>query len=266
MLKQRIITAAIGLPIVFAACWFGDVWFAVLLSVAVTIGVREFYKMAEADGLRPIELPGILLTILFVLVPFYWKDYLFLLICVLIVIPLIGSLFRKPREGAFMGWAWTAAGVLYVGWLMSYWVGLRIAPDGQFLAMWALILCFASDTGAYITGRLLGRHKMAPSISPKKTWEGAAGGLLLTIAGSWLFGTVVFGLVDWPVALWLGIPISVAAQLGDLVGSLLKRNFHCKDAGSFLPGHGGLLDRLGSLAFTGVTLYYLMAVIGKLPF
>jgi phosphatidate cytidylyltransferase len=113
-------------------------------------------------------------------------------------------------------------------------------------------------------GRAFGRHKMAPNISPKKTWEGAAGGLLTTILGSWLFGTLVFNLMDWPAALLLGVPMSLAAQLGDLVGSLLKRNFKCKDAGAILPGHGGLLDRLGSLVFTGVTAYYLLVAIGKL--
>jgi phosphatidate cytidylyltransferase len=264
LLKQRVITAVLGLPIVIAAFWFGEPWFAILMSVAVALGAREFYGMARSGGLRPLELPGIGFAVLSLLVPFLWKDALYPLLSALVVLPLVWLLFRKPREGAFLSWAWTAAGVIYTGWLASYWVGLREATNGQYLALWAIIVCFASDTGAYFVGRAFGRHKMAPNISPKKTWEGAAGGLLTTILGSWLFGTLVFNLMDWPAALLLGVPMSLAAQLGDLVGSLLKRNFKCKDAGAILPGHGGLLDRLGSLVFTGVTAYYLLVAIGKL--
>lgn len=264
MLKQRLITAALGLPILIAAFWFGEPWFALVLSAGVALGAREFYNMAREGGLRPLYLPGIAFSVLFLLVPFLWKDALYPLISSLVVLPLLVLLLRKPRESAFLNWAWTAAGVLYVGWLMSYWFGLREAADGRGWALWALILCFASDSGAYFVGRSFGRHKMAPTVSPKKTWEGAVGGLLTTMLGSWLFGTVVFNLVDWPTALLLGIPVSLAAQVGDLVGSLLKRNFHCKDAGALLPGHGGLLDRLGSLAFVGVTAFYLVLAVGRL--
>lgn len=264
MLKQRVLTAVIGLPIVLAAYWFGEPWFAILLSIAVSLGAREFYGMARAGNLRPLELPGIAFNVLFLLVPFLWREALYPLVGALVIFPLILMLFRKSREGAFLSWAWTAAGVLYLGWLASYWIGLREAPDGRSLAIWALLLCFASDTGAYFFGRAFGRHRMAPNLSPKKTWEGAVGGLLSTILASWLLGGVVFALMDWRMALLLGVPMSLAAQLGDLVGSLLKRNFHLKDAGNILPGHGGLLDRLGSLGFTGIAAFYLAVAIGKL--
>jgi len=165
-------------------------------------------------------------------------------------------LFRKKEERALNNWVWTVGGILYIGLMFSYWGELPNLPAGRFWLFWAIITIIACDVGAYFVGKGLGKHHMAPSISPHKTWEGAAGGLLASIAVAMLFG-YFFTL---PVELWqlavLGIVIGVLAQFGDLVESLLKRNAGIKDSGNFFPGHGGVLDRLDSYILVGAVLYY----------
>jgi phosphatidate cytidylyltransferase len=178
-----------------------------------------------------------------------------------IVISLVWLLFRSPREEeSFHKWAWTIAGVLYVGWLLSYWLNLRGLEDGRNWVYLAMLTTFASDTGAYFIGRARGRHKLTPAISPGKTWEGAIGGLISAILGAMLIMTILnfvspFAFKYWQVIL-LGCLISLFAQLGDLVESLLKRNMGVKESGKLLPGHGGILDRFDSLIFVGPVVYY----------
>jgi phosphatidate cytidylyltransferase len=171
-----------------------------------------------------------------------------------VLLPLIWLIFRRQKEGAFIGWAWTIAGILYVGWLLSYFVALRGLDDGRNWVFLALATNFASDTTAFLVGRALGRHKLAPAISPGKTWEG-------TIAG--FFGAIIVSLpftMLLPISYWqavvLGFLVSLFGQLGDLVESLFKRNMGVKDSGRLLPGHGGALDRIDSVVFTGVVVYY----------
>ena len=126
----------------------------------------------------------------------------------------------------------------------------------------AILSTFASDASAYFTGKALGRNKLAPYISPKKTWEGAIGGVLGAIVASVIL-VILFRLpLLWWGAIIAGILISVIGQLGDLVKSLFKRNMAVKDSGKVLPGHGGLLDRIDSLAFAGVLVYYLVIFLG----
>jgi phosphatidate cytidylyltransferase len=150
------------------------------------------------------------------------------------------------------------AGILYIGWMLSYWVDLRSLEDGRELVFLAMFTTFASDTSAFFVGRAWGKHALAPSISSGKTWEGAVGGLLSSIVVTLILG-VIFKLPFsyWQIAL-LGFIISIFAQLGDLAESLLKRNTGVKNAGKLMPGHGGILDRIDSLIFTGVIVYYFL--------
>jgi phosphatidate cytidylyltransferase len=152
------------------------------------------------------------------------------------------------------------AGILYIGWMLSYWVELRSLEAGKWLVFWAMFATFASDTVAFFVGRAWGKHLLAPSISAGKTWEGAIGGLLAGIVASIIL-RIIFPLpfAYWQIAL-LGCFISIFAQLGDLAESLLKRNTGVKDSGKLIPGHGGILDRIDSLIFTGVVVYYCMVL------
>lgn len=272
MLKQRSITAAILLPIILLAVWFGNPWFGVFIAAAALVATLEFYRMVSNSGKgHPLTRFGILWAVALTLSPlsFHYRDINLLpaIMSIAVIISLAWTLIHSQRETAFQDWAWTVAGVLYIGWMLSYWLNLNILDDGRNWVYLALFTIFANDTGAYFIGRKWGRHKLAPATSPGKTWEGAMGGLLSSIAGAVavflllnLFCT--FSLLYWQLIL-LACLISLFAQLGDMVESLLKRNLEAKDAGKLLPGHGGVLDRLDSLIFVApMVYYYVLWVVG----
>ena len=274
MLRQRVITGLIVLSISIAAIWFGTPWFTLLVTAIAFVGIIEFYRMATSADIQPLIHCGIVSAVLLAFIPHcqYTGAAPFLLTLV-VVISLIWSLFRSPKERAFHNWAWTMAGILYIGWMLSFWVGLRILENGREWVFFAVFTTAASDTSAFFVGRAWGKRRMAPTISPSKTWEGAIGGFLgaLTLA---LILKAIFSLPPFflPVNYWqaalLGAAVSVLAQLGDLVESLLKRNTETKDSGKLLPGHGGILDRFDSFLLSGVLVYYfviLIDVIIKIP-
>jgi phosphatidate cytidylyltransferase len=271
-LKRRIITSAILIPLVVAMVWFDQPmpWFTLLAAGWGAGAVHEFYGIVKrSKGLSPLTYFGMLWVVLFIVSHYLDKisypghiDVRFLLLTIAIMLPLIILLWRRGKENAFADWAWTVAGILYIGWLLSYYVELRSLVDGRGWVFLAMLSTFASDASAYFTGRALGRNKLAPYISPKKTWEGAIGGVLGAIVASVIL-VILFRLpLLWWGAIIAGILISVFGQLGDLVKSLFKRNMAVKDSGKVLPGHGGLLDRMDSLAFAGVLVYYFVIFLG----
>ena len=263
MLKYRVITAAVGLPIIVLAIWFGDPWpwFTLLITAAALAGTYEFYRIANFDRREPLLYLGLLWTFALVLNPHYTNpDLLPAVITATMLISLICLLLRRSREKAFRDWAWTIVGALYVGWMLSYWLNLRGLEDGRNWVYLAMLTTFANDTGAYFIGRARGKHKLAPAMSPAKTWEGAIGGLVSAILAA-MAVAVILSLISpftpkyWQIIL-LGFLVSLFAQLGDLVESLLKRSMGVKESGNLLPGHGGILDRFDSLIFVGAVVYY----------
>jgi len=263
MLKHRVITAAVGVPLVILAIWFGDPWFSLLIAAAALAGTYEFYHMANFDRREPLIYLGLLWALALVLSPHYpYKspDVLPIVITATMLISLICLLCRPSKEGAFRNWAWTIVGALYVGWMLSYWLSLRGLEDGRNWVYLAMLTTFANDTGAFFIGRAMGKHRLAPEISAAKTWEGAIGGLISAILGAVVIATVLnlispFTFGYWQIIL-LGFLVGFFAQLGDLVESLLKRNMGVKESGNLLPGHGGILDRFDSLIFVGAVVYY----------
>ena len=270
MLKQRLITALWGIPLVIAAVWFNEpiYWFTVLAAVAGLLAAMEFYRLAGVSKILPLYLGGLLFTLLFIIYPHLKCNLsvplISLLLVAAVVLPLILLVFLPHKERLFQSWAWTLGGILYIGWLLSFLVALRLGVGRDWLFL-ALFATFGSDTAAYFVGKAIGRHKMAPGISPGKTWEGAVAGLLGAVIVSLLFilNTPLKLPLGYGQAIILGLLISVFGQLGDLVESLLKRNFSVKDSGNLMPGHGGLLDRLDSVLFAGVVvyLYYFLVVV-----
>ena len=261
MLKQRVITGAVGVPLIILAIWFGDPWFSIVIAAATLAGTYEFYRMANFDRREPLLYLGLLWTLALVLSPHYRNiDSLPVVITATMLISLIWLLRHSPREKAFRNWAWIIVGALYVGWMLSYWLNLRGLADGRIWVYLAILTIFANDTGAFFVGRAIGRHKLFPAISPAKTWEGSIGGLVSAILGAIVI-TIILNLISpftfkyWQIVL-LGFLISLFAQLGDLVESLLKRNMGAKESGNLLPGHGGILDRFDSLIFVGAVVYY----------
>lgn len=271
-LKRRIITAAIMIPLVAAMVWFDQPipWFTLLAAGWGAGAVHEFYGIVKhSRGLSPLTYFGMLWVVLFIVS--HYLDQIpnpvnlnprYLLLTIAIIVPLIILLWRRGKDNAFANWAWTVAGILYIGWLLSFYVELRSLTDGRGWVFLAILTTFASDTSAYFTGRAIGRHKLAPYISPKKTWEGAAGGVLGAIVASVVLSFLLSLPLLWWGAIVAGILISVIGQLGDLVKSLFKRNMAIKDSGNVLPGHGGLIDRMDSLAFAGVLVYYFVVFAG----
>ncbi|MDD5289457.1 MAG: phosphatidate cytidylyltransferase [Dehalococcoidales bacterium] len=271
MLKNRIITAIWALPVLGVIIWFGEPYFTILFAIIGLLAVLEFYKLSRAIKAAPLTVFGGIWTLLFIAVrnpklqsliePYVSFDLLIpLLITSGIAVSLIVLLTRRQKQSAFNDWAWTFAGILYVGWLLSYLVTLRGLNDGRSWVFLALFVTFGSDTAAYFVGRTTGKHKLAPAISPKKTWEGAIGGLLgaVIISLCFLLPTPVqlSAYLNWWQAVILGLLVSIFSQLGDLVESLLKRNAGAKDSGKLFPGHGGALDRLDSIVFAVVVVYY----------
>jgi phosphatidate cytidylyltransferase len=260
MLRHRILTTVVGLPLLIAIIWSGEPWFTLLMATMAGLAGWEFYRMAGRLKIQPIAYFAIVFIVLITVSPHCpYTLVLPVLITGAVIISLIWLLFRHPRDQAFTNWAWTMAGIIYVGWMLSYWVELRHLEFGMALVFLAMFTTFANDTSAFFVGRAWGKHSLAPSISSGKTWEGAIGGLLCSVVASLLIGSIIFKVPYsyWQVAL-AGLIISVFAQFGDLVESLLKRNTGVKDAGKLVPGHGGILDRVDSLLFTGVIVYYLV--------
>ncbi len=281
MLKQRTITTLVALPLLLIAVWFDAPvhWFTLLMVAWGAIAVFEFYRLASVGSMKPLLYFGTAWTVLLISVrdasvasflQASSEEISLILVVAATVLPLVWLLRRGPNNQAFSTWVWTLGGMAYVGLLSGHFVALRTLEDGRNWVYLAFLATFASDTAAYFVGRTWGKHKLAPSISPAKTWEGSVGGLAgaalisLAFVPSTLFSATnalrIPDLNYW-VAAALGIVVSAFGQLGDLVESLLKRNMGAKDSGRLLPGHGGALDRIDSVVFAGVVVYYFVWLI-----
>ena len=264
MLKKRILTALCCIPLAIIAIWFDKPlpWFTIVIAIWGILAVLEFYRITAVTRVKTLAFLGIVWTILFIVSPHFDYDFLIpLLLTSALVLSTGLLLFREQRDGAFVNWAWTMAGILYVGWLLSYLVALRL-DAGRNWVFFVLLVTIASDSAAFFVGRALGKHHMAPRISPHKTWEGAVAGVCGAIIVSLLFTlqTPLALPLSYGLAILLGFLVSVFGQLGDLVESLLKRHTGVKESGKLMPGHGGLLDRMDSVIFAGIVVYYFFLI------
>ncbi len=248
------LSAAVGIPLLLIVVVAGGRAYDVVLALVLAAAAIEFLLRA---GLKPNEpLPWLAgataggLSLAAGASP----EWTAALLTAFLVLSLLAAL-RSAATGPLECWSLSVAIALYAGWLGRYLALLRHGAGGREWVLLVLLVTFASDTGAYAVGKLLGRHRLAPSISPSKTIEGAVGGVLAAAVVAILLRAALGGHLRM-AALALGVAVSVAAQLGDLGESALKRRLNIKDAGWLLPGHGGLLDRLDSLLFAGAMVYY----------
>jgi phosphatidate cytidylyltransferase len=267
MLKKRVITSLLGIPLLVVIVWFDTPlpWFTILLALWGLLAVFEFYRLVAISTVKSLVVFGLLWTLLFILSPHFDNELSVpLLLTSAVVLPLVWLVLSPQKEGAFRNWAWTMAGILYVGWLLSFLVALRL-DAGRNWVFFVFFTTFGSDTAAFFVGRALGRHSLAPRISPKKTWEGAVAGVFGAVLVGLLFTltTPLFLPIGYGQAVLLGLLVSVLGQFGDLAESLLKRNTGVKESGKLLPGHGGFLDRMDSVVFAGVVvyLYYIFVIL-----
>jgi len=264
----RLLTAAIVLPFLIASIlipWLK--WlFVAMAGAAIALGLFEFYVLAKKLQIKPDTGPGFLAAIAIFVICLFFSDLslnLLLIQGTLIVLTagvLIAAALRADAFDKMIASAGaTILGVLYVALLGSHLISLRVGftqtLSAHLLSFFFLVL-MGADTGAYYVGRALGKHKLAPSISPGKTWEGVAGGIvaaaaMATIAHFWFFHEFPLKL-----AIPLALVMTLVGILGDLTESALKRGAGAKDAANILPGHGGILDRLDSLLFNAPLIYY----------
>uniref|UniRef100_A0A7V4AND3 Phosphatidate cytidylyltransferase n=1 Tax=Thermus tengchongensis TaxID=1214928 RepID=A0A7V4AND3_9DEIN len=268
-LPTRVLSALVGVLLLLWVLWGGAALILPTLVFVLWRGSLELRDMLAKRGIRlnlPFLVGGGVLLFLFSLPQLYWHFPQVPWREVALGLFLLGSFSHELLRGADLTrFAFTLMAFLYLPWSLGYVLLLREIPDST-LGLWTLSLplvaSFATDIGAYFVGRTLGRQKLAPEISPGKTVEGSLGGIAVSFLALALYTGLVrevfpFGLLE----LWLfSLLLSLAAQLGDLVESMLKRYCGVKDSGHFLPGHGGLLDRIDSLLFTFPLTYFLVVL------
>ena len=298
-LAVRVVSGATVAVVAVAAIWFGPPWLTLLGLLGGGIALHEVYRLTPSGtGGMPLVL-GVVAVLALLLVAeeaLGWANFL----TPEVYVPLDGERLAKAASGkadylaasgVALG-AWTLAatlwfiafyegerpasaflqlllGPVYAGFMLGHGLALYDIADalggtenlGRNWLLFTLAGTSASDTGAYAVGRLLGRHRMAPVLSPNKTWEGAAGGFVASVAAMLVVGVVL----DLGVAIWqqavVAIVVAVVAQMGDLFESFLKRRADAKDSGSIMPGHGGLLDRIDSILFALPAVYYMVALV-----
>lgn len=291
-LTKRILVAVVAAPLAIVAVFAGGAALAALLAIVAALGAWEFYRIARASGHAPFAEAGIALAGISPLV--VHAHFLGIgtvpvgAVVLLALLVAAAAIWRRGSGRAPLGAAAiTIFGVAYVGVTLSFGYALRYqrfvvgfdgAPGigdvtlgdrtvqlslGGLLLVLPLLVTWASDIGGYVVGRAMGRHKLIPSVSPGKTVEGSVGALLFSIVVAYLFVQFVMrpvgqlGLTTTGVILF-GTAISVAAQVGDLFESLLKREAGVKDSSHLIPGHGGVLDRVDSLLFVLPVAYLLL--------
>ena len=285
-LARRVLFSVIAAPIAIAIVLAGGAALAALLAIVSALGAWEFYRIAAADGLTPMDDIGVALAGIVPLLVHARYLGIYdtpLAVVAIAVLALLGlAIWRRGVEGKPLGAvASTLLGVVYTGGMLSFGYairyhryavgevplgigGLRIGiAAGGILLLLPLVLTWTSDIGAFFVGRAFGKRKLIPRVSPGKTVAGAVGALISSMLVAWAFGHFVLRPVSHldfaPLgALAFGLAVSAAAQLGDLVESLLKREAGVKDSSHLLPGHGGILDRFDSLLFVLPVSYLLL--------
>ncbi len=243
--------------------------FTLALALMVGLGLYEYYGMAEKCGLDVDARGGIAVGVALLLSAYLGKPAAFAAMFTL-GFGLLAVAHMARNKHSLAGLAASIFGVIYVAWMGSHLVALHGIGDlGPGLVTLVIGAVALSDTGAYFVGSAIGKHKMAPALSPKKSWEGALGGIAFACI---LMGLVAWGrphlpawmlFPDWSLGyyLFLGALLSVAGQIGDFMESMLKRNAGIKDSGAFFPGHGGVLDRCDGFLFAGPVMYYTFTLL-----
>lgn len=262
-LPRRLLSAAVALPVLAGVIWLGASWFSFLIALAAGFGALELSMMARVAGRRPMFLVAAGWAVCLVFgghfrAAGFGPDY-----AVVVVVGGFGFfpalawlLFRSGYRVGLSDWGLTAAIAIYTGGLLAYAPLLRGLDHGREWIFFVLAVIFAADTAAYLAGKSFGSRPMAPSISPRKTWEGAAAGLAMAIVAS-AASAYLLGLdIALAEAMALGAAVGIVAQLGDLAESRMKRAAGVKESGWLIPGHGGILDRLDSIVPNLLLVYY----------
>jgi phosphatidate cytidylyltransferase len=301
---KRILTAVVLIPLVLLLVFKAPLWlFALAVAGIALLATHEYLGIIRGYGAEPLQFAAYLMSIVVVMGTLggvderSWMTYPLALLQlpwffhaweILLIIPLIFGIplvFRRDMAGALPAAAGSAFGVLYLAATLALLIPLRDDRFTNVLIIFILFSVWAGDTAAYYVGRSIGRHKLAPVVSPKKTWEGAVASVIASIVVSWLVFHFHSGIqnlfsqphphfytplslpathIGWVHIITIGALTNVAAQFGDLFESALKRGAHIKDSGTLLPGHGGILDRIDALLFAIPVVWYYANLTGFL--
>lgn len=265
-MKQRIISGLVGLPLVIFVIAYGGNTLLWTLTIVSIIGLYEIYNAFKIE-IRSLRMVGYVLSIIyFFLIGYEYREYLDIVLILFILIVLIAYVFnfKKIHINEI---AKVVFGFIYVTYLISHIYLVRGNPnEGQWLVWLIFISAWGSDTFAYFTGVTIGKNKLVPSLSPKKTIEGLIGGIVGAIILCAVYAYILVltnNLESSKIIIYalIGGAGSVLSVFGDLVASAMKRNLEIKDFGKIMPGHGGILDRFDSILFTGPFVYFISRII-----
>jgi phosphatidate cytidylyltransferase len=270
MLRQRVLVVAVLLPVGLWVFARGGWVYAIAVALILGLAAREYAGLFRIRGLRAAT---ILLVAMCAGLPLarqawglaYTEGLLSLAALAALTWHLVDFERGAPTSGT--DFAVTLSGIVYLGFVGSYLVSLRALPEGLWWLLLALPCVWIGDSAAYFVGKAIGRHKMAPRLSPKKSWEGYFAGVAAAGASGACLAAL-YGSLGWSGAaitpllgLWLGLILGLLTPLGDLGISMIKREMQVKDTGHLLPGHGGVLDRIDSWLWAGVLGYYLVLLL-----
>lgn len=259
----RTISVLLTAPIIMVCTYYGGLPFLFLVLGLAIFAVNEFYNLMMKKGYFPAYVVGNLITVFFIVFAYYalkrsWEPAHSAILTLAAAAALISGVFLKREKDTIIDVAVTILGMIYVGWFFSYLVFIRgLTEHGGYL-FFLMLTIWAMDVAAYLAGRVFGHTPLAPSISPKKTWEGAIAGFVVCL--------IAAGIFSWTaeLALWhaliLGVLIGIFGQMSDLIESLIKRDAGAKDSSDIIPGHGGVLDRIDSFVLTAPLMYYYLIV------
>lgn len=282
MVLPRVLTALILVPVVLACVYFGSLPFFLFVLGVCLLGVWEYCLIAEEGGYPnhlALSLIGTVLVLLTLFLdgmpigPVRTAPSSFFVLAVWTMFVFVWEFFRKDPETSFLRVITTLAGVIlfafFIGHLLlirdlKFAAGEGFRPIGRSFVFFLIFIVWLVDTGAWWVGRSFGRFRLAPVISPKKTWEGTIGGTLLGVLTGLIYRAIFLrDAISSFEAVIFALVIAVTAQISDLVESLMKRCFGVKDSSALLPGHGGILDRFDSFIFSAPLFYYLLIGTGR---
>ena len=255
----RTISIVLGVPVVLACVYVGGLPFLLMVLVLALIAVNEFYNLMMKKGYFPAYYVGNIITASFIIFAYYalkrnWEPAHSAILTLAAAIAMIAGVFLKREKDTIVDVAVTILGMVYVGWFLSYLFFIRSLTEHGGYLFFLLFAVWAMDIAAYLAGRVFGHTPLLPSISPKKTWEGAIAGFIVCLVAAAIFSQTA----QLPLghALILGVLIGIFGQISDLVESLIKREAGAKDSSDLIPGHGGVLDRIDSFVLTAPLMYY----------
>ena len=268
--KTRVLVSIVAIPLILAACYFGNIYFFLFALLIGSVSFYEFYLMVQNKSIH-VNLPFGLFAVLILLVNQYYhffETYSFLIIFVFLTALI--ELFRN-KGSAINNIGSTLFGIFYIGIFSASLVAIReFYPDignlyehGGYLIISILATIWICDSAAYFGGLSLGKHKLFPRVSPKKTWEGAIFGFVFALLAMTAAYYLVLDFLSLGEAITIGFIIGTVGQAGDLVESLIKRDAEVKDSSALIPGHGGIFDRFDSLLFSAPIILLFLKYFGR---